>query len=478
MRRHRNAKIIATLGPSTKTIESIGNLFDAGCDVFRLNFSHGTHEDHAQIHRYIRKIEIERNRPIGILADLQGPKLRVGEFINGLEMLETGQQFTLDRTQTPGTKERVTLPHPEIFAAMQIGSELLINDGKIRLKVISFNCDHAVTEVMVGGEISNNKGVNVPDMLLKISPLTPKDRIDLAYALSLGIDWIALSFVQRAEDIDEVREIVGMQAAIMAKLEKPAAIEHLDEIVSRCDGVMVARGDLGVELPQEQVPVVQRRIIRCARREGKPVVVATQMLESMINSPVPTRAESSDVATAVYDGADAVMLSAETAAGKFPIEAVNSMSRIIVEVERDPFYRKSIEAGMHSPNDTVADAISSSLHHISNVMPLAATFTYTESGFSSIRAARERPVAPVIGCTPYLEVARRLAMVWGVHAVQSMEMSNVDEMVENAILISLREGFGEIGEIIAITAGMPFGRTGTTNMLRLTRLKELLKECA
>jgi pyruvate kinase len=310
-------------------------------------------------------------------------------------------------------------------------------------------------------------------MLLNISPLTPKDRDDLTYALSLGVDWVALSFVQRAEDIQEVRALVGGQAAVMAKLEKPAAIEHLDDIVRLSDGVMVARGDLGVELPQEKVPIVQRQIIRVARREGKPVVVATQMLESMIQSPVPTRAESSDVATAIYDGADAVMLSAETAAGNFPIEAVNAMNRIVIEVELDPYYRKSIGAEVNSPNPEVADAISSSLHHISSVIPLAATFTYTESGFSSFRAARERPVAPVIGCTPYLNIARRLSMVWGVHAVQSSEMHNVDEMVENAITISLREGFGAIGDIIAITAGMPFGRTGTTNMLRLTRLKEL-----
>lgn len=473
MRRRRDAKIIATLGPASNSPEKIGELFDSGIDVFRLNFSHGTHADHARTHGYIREVEAARKRPIGILADLQGPKIRVGTFKNKSAELETGQRFVLDMNEDDGDETRVNLPHPEIFAAMQVGSQLLVNDGKIRLKVVEFDDNHAVTEVVVGGTISNNKGVNVPDVLLPISPLTEKDRIDLDYALELGVDWVALSFVQRPEDITEMRGLVGQRAAIMAKLEKPTAIQHLKDIVQLADAVMVARGDLGVEMPQEKVPVIQRQIVRHARREGKPVVIATQMLESMISSPVPTRAESSDVATAIYDGSDAVMLSAETAAGDYPVEAATAMNRIIIEVEKDVYYRKSIDASLPAPGDTVADAISSSLHHISNVLPLAATFTYTESGFSSFRAARERPEAPVIGCTPYQETARKLALVWGVHAVLSAEMSNVDEMVANAINITLQEGFGEMGEIIAITAGMPFGRTGTTNMLRLTRLKAL-----
>ncbi len=473
MRRRRNAKIIATLGPSSNSRETITQLFDAGIDVFRLNFSHGTQEDHSKTHSLIRSVEAERERPIGILADLQGPKLRVGQFVDGSATLEMGQTFTLDQDPTPGDASRVELPHPEIFKAMTEGAQLLVNDGKIRLRVISHTDSSAETEVMVGGEISNNKGVNVPDLVLPISPLTEKDRSDLEYALNLGVDWVAISFVQRSEDMTELRSLVGMRAAIMAKLEKPAAIADLLDIVQLSDGVMVARGDLGVEMPQEKVPVVQKQILRCARQEGKPVIVATQMLESMIKAPVPTRAESSDVATAVYDGADAVMLSAETAAGDYPVEAATAMNRIIIEVERDPYYRKSIDASAPEPGDTVADAIGSSLHHVATVMPLAATFTYTESGFSSFRAARERPEAPVIGCTPNRETARRLALVWGVHAVTSDTMSNVDEMVSNAIKITLQEGFGELGEIIAITAGMPFGRTGTTNMLRLTRLKEL-----
>ena len=473
MRRKRDAKIIGTLGPSSNDRETILRLYDAGIDVFRLNFSHGAHEDHARTHAIIRDIERERGRPIGILADLQGPKLRVGSFANGREMLIPGEKFTLDQDPTPGDATRAPLLHPEIFAALTVGAKLLINDGKIRLKVLEFTEFSALTEIVVGGEISGNKGVNVPDLYLPISPLTDKDRRDLAYALSLGVDWVAMSFVQRGEDMIELRSLVGNKAAIMAKLEKPGAIEHLLDIVQLSDGVMVARGDLGVEMPQEKVPVVQKKILRCARQEGKPVVVATQMLESMIHSPIPTRAESSDVATAVYDGADAVMLSAETAAGSYPVEAATAMNRIIIEVERDPHYRKMIDAAMPTPGDTVADAISSSLRHVATIMPLAATFTYTESGFSSFRAARERPEAPVIGCTPNEETARRLTLVWGVHPVIHQVMNSIDEMVARAINITLAEGFGELGEIIAITAGMPFGRTGTTNMMRLTRLKLL-----
>ncbi|PID62238.1 MAG: pyruvate kinase [Gammaproteobacteria bacterium] len=475
MRRRRNAKILATLGPVSDNRDSILALWQAGADAFRLNFSHGSREDKQRIRDNIREVEREVARPIGIVADLQGPKLRVGSFVDDAVDLEKGQEFVLDMDGTPGDRSRAPLPHPEIFAALARDAHLLVDDGRIRLRVRECTRERAVTTVEVGGRISSNKGVNVPDLYLPISPLTPKDIKDLDFAIGLGVDWVAMSFVQLPNDLVELRDRVGKHAAIMSKIEKPSAIEHLDAIVNLSDGVMVARGDLGVEMPQEKVPVVQRRILRRARQEGKPTVVATQMLESMINSPVPTRAETSDVATAVYEGADAVMLSAETAAGSYPVDAVTAMDRIICEVERDHYYRRVVDAAMPEPGNTVADAISSSLRHVANVMPLAATFTYTESGFSSCRAARERPEAPVIGCTPSDRTARRLALVWGVHAVQlrTKNMDNIDDMVANAIRVTLEEDFGEIGEIIAITAGMPFGRTGTTNMLRLTRLKKL-----
>lgn len=473
MRRNRNAKIIATLGPASWGAESIAALYDTGIDVFRLNFSHGSHDVHARTYGYIRDVEKDRGRPIAILLDLQGPKLRVGSFKNDGCLLNSGERFRFDMDDADGDQQRVQLPHPEIFAALTEGAQLLVNDGKIRLKVLRCDESSADTEVIVGGEISNNKGVNVPDLYLPISPLTDKDREDLAFGLDLGVDWVAMSFVQRPEDMEEGRKLIKGRAALMAKLEKPLAIQHLEEIVAQSDALMVARGDLGVEMPQERVPVLQKRILKACRQAGKPAIVATQMLESMIQSPVPTRAESSDVATAVYDGADAVMLSAETAVGEFPIEAVTAMDRIIREVEQDPQYRKMLNAAHPEPGDTVADAISASLHHVSKVLPICATFTFTESGFSTFRAARERPEAPVIGCTPNRETARMLALVWGVHAVLSVKLENVDEMVENAIKITLNEGFGEIGDLIAITAGMPFGRRGTTNMLRLTRLKDL-----
>lgn len=472
MRRRRNAKIIATLGPASNSPGQIAALFDAGIDVFRLNFSHGTHEDHAKTHQTLRDLEKDVGRPVGILLDLQGPKLRVGSFANGGFVLQQGQKFQFDLDDTPGDENRVQLPHPEIFNALTEGAQLLVNDGKVRLRVVSFDDSTAQTEVIVGGEISDNKGVNVPDMYLPISPLTAKDRSDLEFGLSLGVDWVAMSFVQLAEDMEEGRALIDGRAALMAKLEKPSAIQHLDAIVEASDALMVARGDLGVEMPQEKVPVVQKRILKTCRQAGKPVVIATQMLESMIQSPVPTRAESSDVATAIYDSADAVMLSAETAVGDYPVAAATAMNRIIIEVEQDPQYRKLVDASRPEPGDTVADAICHSLHHISHVMPVSTTFTYTESGFSSFRAARERPVAPVIGCTPNINTARKLALVWGVHAVISDDMEDVATMVRNAIEVTLREGFGELGDIIAITAGMPFGRKGTTNMLRMTRLKE------
>lgn len=474
MRRQRNAKIIATLGPASASPERIQSLFDAGIDVFRLNFSHGSHDDHARTVKAIREVENTRKRPIGILLDLQGPKLRVGNFANGGCELHTGQHFRFDMDSTLGTSERVELPHPEIFSALSAGAHLLVNDGKIRMKVLHCDAASADTEVLVGGEISDHKGVNVPDLYLPISPLTEKDRDDLDFGLNLGVDWLAMSFVQRPDDIIEGRKLVQDQALIMAKLEKPSAIAHLDAIVDQADALMVARGDLGVEMPHERVPVIQKQILRSCRQAGKPAVVATQMLESMIHAPVPTRAESSDVATAIYDGADAVMLSAETAVGQYPIEAATAMDRIIREVEKDPLYRNMLNSAHPSPDASVADAITASLHHVSQVLPICATFTYTESGFSSFRAARERPEASVIGCTPNQATARRLALVWGVHAVLHPDIvRSVDDMVANAIRITLAEEFGTMGELIAITAGMPFGRKGTTNMLRVTRLKEL-----
>jgi pyruvate kinase len=470
MRRNRNAKIIATLGPASSSPEVIAQLFAAGADVFRINMSHGSQEDHRNRVRIIRDVERRSGRPIAILLDLQGPKLRVGRFAGGRTQLNVGAAFRLDLDGSDGDDTRVCLPHPEIFAALRPGTNVLLDDGKVHLAVEECGANFAHARVMAGGEVSNNKGVNVPGVVLPLSPFTGKDRSDLAFGLELGVDWVAPSFIQRREDLVELRELVGNRAFICSKLEKPAAVDRLDDIIELSDAVMVARGDLGVELPPERVPAVQKRIIRACRESGKAVVVATQMLESMINTPVPTRAEASDVAVAIYDGADAVMLSAESAAGKFPVAAVAMMDRIVAEVERDPLYRDSLNAQSPNPQPTAADAISDAMRRVALALPIAATVTYTSSGYSAFRAARERPASPILGLTPFLHTARRLALLWGVHAAVSEQVHDVEQMVVNACRIAVEEGFGSAGDLLVILAGMPFGIAGTTNLLRIAKI--------
>jgi pyruvate kinase len=458
MRRNRRAKILATLGPSSSTLERIRSLFEAGADAFRLNLSHGTHDQHAERYRNVRAIEEETGRPISVMVDLQGPKLRVGRFHEGRVELTAGERFRLDRDAAPGDRSRVCLPHPEIFRAAEPDTELLLDDGRIRLRVTEAADDVLETTVIAGGVLSDAKG---------ISAITDKDRRDLQFGLDLGADWIALSFVQRPDDVAEARRLIAGRAAIMVKIEKPAAVDRLDEIIDLADGIMIARGDLGVELPPEDVPGLQKRMIRAARHAGKPVVVATQMLESMIQSPAPTRAEASDVATAVYDGADAVMLSAETAAGAYPIEAVGIMNRILAKVERDPLYRSYLDAYHAEAEATSADAISAAASHVARVMQSAAIVTYTTSGATALRAARERPEQPILGLMTRLGAARRLALVWGLHGVVCEDAHDIDEMVERACQQALQAGIAEPGSSLVVTAGMPFGTPGATNLLRI-----------
>ena len=467
MRRTRNAKIIATLGPSSSTEKRIAELFVAGADVFRLNFSHGTHADHRRVFGIIRKLEDRFTRPIGVVLDLQGPKLRIGEFGKGRAVLKQGALFRLDLSQEPGTEHRASLPHPEVFAALEEGTDLLIDDGKVRLEVTRCGTDFAETRVATGGELSDHKGVNVPGAVLGISPLTEKDRKDLQLGMELGVDWVALSFVQRPSDMAEARRLIAGRAGVLAKLEKPSAIAHLDEIVELSDAVMVARGDLGVEVPPEDVPPLQKRIIHACRQSGKPVVVATQMLDSMIHTPVPTRAEASDVATAIYDGADAVMLSAETAAGEYPVEAVAIMNRIVDRVERDPVYRKFMEAERHNPEATAADAITAAARQVASTMSAAAIVTFTDTGSTSLRAARERPEVPILGLTPNAATARRLTLAWGIHSVHTGTLHSIQEMVDDATRVASHEEFAGPGERLVITAGVPFGTPGSTNILRI-----------
>lgn len=476
MRRNRNAKIVATLGPASSTSEMIEKLFIAGVDVFRLNFSHGEYADHQARYQCIRKLEKRYERPIAVLLDLQGPKLRIGAFVQGSVQLVSGQRFTLMRNPCVGDEHQVSLPHPEIFAALMTHetayTDLLLDDGRIRLRVEESSADLAITTVINGGKLSDRKGVNVPGVLLPLSALTKKDREDLVFGLSLGVDWVALSFVQRPEDVQEIKQFIrerGGHAGVIAKIEKPSAVGQLNAIIEEADAVMVARGDLGVELPAEQVPAIQKRMVRECRKAGKPVIVATQMLESMVSAPVPTRAEASDVATAIYDGADAVMLSAESAAGQYPEASVMMMDRIIREVERDPLQREMLN-DTHTPEQPhIADAICGALRGVAELLTIAATVTYTTSGYSTLRAARERPATPILSITPNEKTARKMGLVWGVHSVLEADVGNVDEMIDHARSAAIKHEFAKVGDKIIIIAGMPFGNSGNTNLLHIVK---------
>jgi len=462
---------VATLGPASSDYSQIFALAEAGVDLFRLNVSHGTQVEHAQRYRQIRAVEETLGRPIGVLLDLQGPKLRVGTFADGPVALAAGDSFRVDLDAAPGDRTRVALPHPEIFASLTPGLDLLLNDGRIRLRVRSCGPDHAETEVIVGGTLSDRKGVNVPGAALALSALSEKDRSDLRFGLGLGVDWIGLSFAQRPEDVLEARELIGDRAHIMTKIEKPAALPMLGDIIALSDAAMVARGDLGVELPPEDVPSLQKRIVRQCRAAGKPVIVATQMLESMVTEPTPTRAEASDVATAVYDGADAVMLSAESASGRYPVEAMAMMDRIVRRVERDPLYRRIMDAEHARPEATTADALSAAARQIAETISAAAIATFTTTGSTTLRASRERPTVPILGLSARRETARRLALAWGVHAVWTDDVQSFAEMVGRASMVAAREGIGMAGESLVVTAGVPFGTPGTTNSLRVVSIE-------
>jgi pyruvate kinase len=467
MRRRRKIKILATLGPSSNTPETIEQLFRAGADIFRINMSHTPHDAMRELVAAIRDVEARHDRPIGALADLQGPKLRIGAFEGGSVELKRGERFVLDSDDRAGDAERVYLPHPEIFNALEPGHRVLLDDGRVRLDVLEVDDGRAVTKVERGRKLSDRKGVSLPDTLLRVGALTPKDLRDLDAVLAEDVDWVALSFIQRPDDIAEARKLVGTRARLMAKIEKPQAFQRIEEIMDLADAIMVARGDLGVEMPLESVPGVQKQITRVARRVGKPVVVATQMLESMISAPVPTRAEVSDVATAVFEGADAVMLSAESAAGEYPVEAVETMNRIAEAVERDKLFEGIIHAQRAEPESTGADTITSAARQIAETLGLAAIVCYTSSGSTGMRASRERPGVPVIALSPVRKTARRLSVVWGLHCVVTEDAHDIDEMVNRACGIAAGEGFAAPGQRIIITAGVPFGTPGATNLLRI-----------
>lgn len=472
IRRRRNVKIVATLGPASDTKEIIRDLVLAGADVFRLNMSHGTHDDTRRRHAIIREIEQELSRPICIVADLQGPKVRCGSVASGPVQLEQGAIFRLDLDPTPGDAQRVCLPHPEVFEALRPGATLLINDGKIRLEVTGCGPDCADTKVIVGGEISDRKGVNVPDVTLPVAAVSVKDRADLEFVCELGVDWLALSFVQRPSDVEEARELARGRAAILSKIEKPAAVDAFDAILEVSDGIMVARGDLGVELPLQAVPPIQKRLVSACRAKGKAVIVATQMMESMISAPVPTRAEVSDVAHAIYEGADAVMLSGESAVGRYPVEAVKTMNSIAIEVERDAIYRQMLEAARTPARHGVSDAITVAAREVAETTKVKAICCFTQSGTTAVLASRERPRVPIVALTPNPRTARRVSLNWGLHCVVTGEVESFKMAVVSAARAARELGFAAETDRIVVTAGIPLNTWGTTNILHVAPVNE------
>ena len=472
IRRQRRVKIAATLGPASSTIEEIRALFVAGADVFRLNMSHSSKTEIERLFYLIREVETELSRPICVMADLQGPKLRCGFFSTGFVELSKGSFFRFDLNTSPGCKSRVCLPHKEIFDCLEVGSVILVDDGKIRLEVVSCGSDYAETKVVVGGRISDKKGVNIPDVVLPVGALSKKDKLDLEFVCTLGVDWLALSFVQRPADVKEARQLAQGRVAILSKIEKPVAVSKFEEILDVSDGIMIARGDLGVELPVEAVPPIQKRLVRQCRARGKAVIVATQMMESMVNSPVPTRAEVSDVAQAIYEGADAVMLSAESAVGNFPVQAVATMDRVAVEVERDPNHRQVLEAARTPSLNGVSDAITVAAREVAETTNVKAICCFTHSGTTALLASRERPRVPIIALTPKINIARRLSLNWGLHCVITSEVARFKMAVANAAKEAKHSGFASNSDKIVVIAGIPFNIPGTTNILRVAHVDE------
>jgi pyruvate kinase len=470
MHRNRRAKIVATVGPASNSPEMLEALFLAGVDTFRLNFSHGTQDDHAKVHAAIRALEKKVGRPIAILQDLQGPKIRIGTIRDGKITVKAGDKIRFVRSGSDGDAGSIPLPHPEVFAAIMPNQDLLIDDGRVRARVAALGNDHIDATVVIGGAISNRKGVNLPGTVLDLSPLTEKDRADLKFGLELGVDWVALSFVQRPEDVMEARGLIKERAGVMVKVEKPAALAHIDDMVRLVDALMVARGDLGVEIPHEEVPGRQKELVRACRIAAKPVIVATQMLDSMVAAPTPTRAEASDVATAIYDGADAVMLSAESASGQYPREAVAMMDRIICSTERHKLYRSLISAGAAVEEDSAAHAIAAAAAGLAESIGAKAIVGFTSSGTTVARISRKRPELPILAITPDVAVARRMALMWGAHSVRTEEIHSYEEMVKLADATVRSEGFAQLGDLVVVVAGIPFGQSGSTNNLRVIRV--------
>lgn len=472
----RRTKIVATIGPATSSLEVLRDLIEAGATTLRLNFSHGTHDDHQRSIRLIRQVSFELNQPVGILQDLQGPKIRLGKFEHGSINLEKGDPFILTSHLMPGTQEKSCVTYEPLADEVPAGAVILLDDGKVEMRVekVDKAARELHCEVVVGGVLSNNKGVNFPGVYLSVKALTDKDKEDLMFGLDQGVDWVALSFVRNPQDILEIKELIasaGKNVPVIAKIEKHEAIEQMEAILSLCDGVMVARGDLGVELPAEDVPILQKRLIATSNRLGIPVITATQMLDSMLSNPRPTRAEISDVANAILDGTDAVMLSNETAVGKFPVQAVETMARIACRMEQDPIYKRKTEdmGGRSIPN-----AISSAVGQIAEQLGAAAIMTLTKSGATARNVSKFRPNKPILAITPHVDVARQLQLVWGVKPLLVLNLISTGQTFQAALNVAQETGLLEQGDLVVMTAGTLQGVSGSTDLIKVEVVTSVL----
>ena len=470
----RRAKIVATWGPSLASYENTVAVLKAGVDVARLNMSHGDHSMHAQSLANVRNAAAEIGRAVGVFADLQGPKIRLGRFKDNAKYnLEAGEEFTITIEEVEGTRNLCGTTFKGLPQDVKPGDFLLVNDGKVKLKAVEVTDTTVRSEVVVGGEVSNNKGINLPGVAVNVPALSEKDEDDLRWALRAGIDMVALSFVRNATDITRVHEIMdeeGRRVPVIAKIEKPQAVEALEEIINAFDAIMVARGDLGVELPLEEVPVVQKRAVELARRWAKPVIVATQVLESMIESPTPTRAEASDCANAVLDGADAVMLSGETSVGAYPVETVQTMSRIIASTEEHGLDR--IPRLLSKPK-TRGGAITRAAVEIADQLDAKYIVAFTQSGDSARRLSRLRPKKPVLAFTPLQQTYNIMTLMWGIQARLVAYADHTDKMTAQVDEALLSEGLAELNDIVCIAAGSPPGQAGSTNSLRVHKVGDL-----
>ena len=469
IKNYRKTKILATIGPSSEKITKIEKLISSGVDAFRINCSHTTESQFESYIKNIRKVEKKLKKPIGILIDLQGPKLRIGEIENNIP-LKRGQKLLFINSKKSSKSNEVPLPEEKVFKSIKVNHPIFIDDGKIKLKVLKVYKNIIETKVLLEGVLKSKKGINLPETVLKNSALTSKDKKNVKKGIELGVDWIALSFIQSPEDIKDLRKICKKNVSIMAKIEKPTALNHINKITELADGLMIARGDLGVELPIQDVPSWQKRIIREARMQGKPVVVSTQMLESMITSKTPTRAEVSDVATAVFEGSDAVMLSAESAIGDNPELAVKMMDKIAHSVEKNPNYSSILSAQLEETPDSTPDAIATAARSLASELNSPIIVCYTESGSTGIKVSRVRPKQMILTVTPIIKTARKLTLVWGVKCIVQKDANNLEQMIRMTKAYSKKEKIIKIGEKMVITAGLPLKKLGTTNLIRVIKV--------